>query len=234
MRHVPPWPHPASRIAQPASGSAQSVRRRTGRASAARTGPASQRQPTLPDRVRRGKQPDVAARVAHRPLVADPLRGPHLRDRRSRHDADDVRGRSNTRGKILWERSAPAEARPPVDKRNHPASPSAAVDRAGIYVFFQDYGLIAYDHAGARALEDAARPVQQHLRHGRLAGHRRRPGRARLRSTARARFCCPSTRARARSAGERRGPRPRAATRRRSCGAVRTGAIRFCCRVHSS
>jgi outer membrane protein assembly factor BamB len=52
-------------------------------------------------------------------------------------------------GRILWERPAPAEARPPVDKRNHPASPSVAVDESGIYVFFQDYGLVAYDAAGA-------------------------------------------------------------------------------------
>ena len=51
-------------------------------------------------------------------------------------------------GKILWERAAPAEARPPVDKRNNPASPSVAVDATGIYVFFPDYGLVAYDAAG--------------------------------------------------------------------------------------
>ena len=35
---------------------------------------------------------------------------------------------------------------------------------------------------GQRALVDAARAVQQHLRHGRLAGDRRRPGRPRVRS----------------------------------------------------
>lgn len=52
-------------------------------------------------------------------------------------------------GQVLWERQAPAEARPPVDKRNHPASPSVAVDDSGIYAFFQDYGLVAYDAAGA-------------------------------------------------------------------------------------
>ena len=51
-------------------------------------------------------------------------------------------------GKILWERSAPAEARPPVDKRNNPASPSVAVEAAAVYVFFPDYGLVTYDHAG--------------------------------------------------------------------------------------
>lgn len=51
-------------------------------------------------------------------------------------------------GKILWERSAPAEAKPPVDKRNNPASPSVAVDTGGVYVFFPDYGLVTYDLAG--------------------------------------------------------------------------------------
>ena len=35
-----------------------------------------------------------------------------------------------------------------VDKRNNPASPSPAVEDNGVYVFFPDYGLIAYDGAG--------------------------------------------------------------------------------------
>lgn len=51
-------------------------------------------------------------------------------------------------GKILWERTAPADAKPPVDKRNNPASPSVAVDSTGVYVFFPDFGLIALDQAG--------------------------------------------------------------------------------------
>jgi len=53
-----------------------------------------------------------------------------------------------TAGKILWERQAPSVATKVVDKRNNPASPSPAVDANGIYVFFPDYGLIAYDTAG--------------------------------------------------------------------------------------
>jgi outer membrane protein assembly factor BamB len=51
-------------------------------------------------------------------------------------------------GKILWEQVAPADAKPPVDKRNNPASPSVAVDATGVYAFFPDFGLIAYDQAG--------------------------------------------------------------------------------------
>src|SRR5699024_2669753 len=51
-------------------------------------------------------------------------------------------------GATIWEKAAPVPAKPVVDKRNSPASPSPAVDARGIYVFFQDYGLIAYDNAG--------------------------------------------------------------------------------------
>jgi outer membrane protein assembly factor BamB len=52
-------------------------------------------------------------------------------------------------GKILWERKAPDAKPVVVDKRNNPASPSPVVDGDGAYVFFPDYGLIAYDKDGA-------------------------------------------------------------------------------------
>jgi len=52
------------------------------------------------------------------------------------------------RGKILWERPAPEVKTRVIDKRNNPASPSPAVEPNGVYVFFPDYGLIAYDGAG--------------------------------------------------------------------------------------
>jgi outer membrane protein assembly factor BamB len=51
-------------------------------------------------------------------------------------------------GKILWERQAPAVKTTVVDKRNNPASPSPAVEADGIYVFFPDYGMLAYDASG--------------------------------------------------------------------------------------
>jgi outer membrane protein assembly factor BamB len=35
-----------------------------------------------------------------------------------------------------------------VDKRNNPASPSVALEENRVYVFFPDYGLLAYDAAG--------------------------------------------------------------------------------------
>ncbi len=51
-------------------------------------------------------------------------------------------------GRIVWEQPAPAVKTRVVDKRNNPASPSPAVDDSGVYVFFPDYGLIAYDLSG--------------------------------------------------------------------------------------
>jgi outer membrane protein assembly factor BamB len=51
-------------------------------------------------------------------------------------------------GKILWERQAPTVRTNVVDKRNNPASPSPAVEADGIYVFFPDYGMLAYDANG--------------------------------------------------------------------------------------
>ena len=53
-----------------------------------------------------------------------------------------------TAGKVLWEREAPKVKTKVVDKRNNPASPSPAVEENGVYVFFPDYGMVAYDGAG--------------------------------------------------------------------------------------
>jgi outer membrane protein assembly factor BamB len=50
---------------------------------------------------------------------------------------------------VLWERAAPQVKTKVVDKRNNPASPSPAVEENGVYVFFPDFGLIAYDASGA-------------------------------------------------------------------------------------
>jgi outer membrane protein assembly factor BamB len=53
-----------------------------------------------------------------------------------------------TKGRIVWEREAPRVKPVVVDKRNNPASPSPAVEENAVYVFFPDYGLIAYDATG--------------------------------------------------------------------------------------
>jgi outer membrane protein assembly factor BamB len=51
-------------------------------------------------------------------------------------------------GKTIWEAPSPGEAKPPIDKRNNPASPSVAVEANGVYTFFPDYGLVAYTASG--------------------------------------------------------------------------------------
>lgn len=51
-------------------------------------------------------------------------------------------------GRILWRRELERRHTHPVDKRNHPASPTPVVDDEQVYVFFQDVGLVAFDHQG--------------------------------------------------------------------------------------
>ena len=47
-------------------------------------------------------------------------------------------------GKELWRKQAPRERTEKLDPRNHPAAPSPFVDGNSVFVFFPDYGLIAY------------------------------------------------------------------------------------------
>jgi outer membrane protein assembly factor BamB len=54
----------------------------------------------------------------------------------------------STDGTIIWETKLSGLATPSVDKRNNAASPSPAVDDSGVYVFFHDFGLVAYDLNG--------------------------------------------------------------------------------------
>lgn len=51
-------------------------------------------------------------------------------------------------GEILWHRDAPQVPVVHVDARNDAASPSPVVDGSNVYVFFPDFGLIAYDYDG--------------------------------------------------------------------------------------
>jgi outer membrane protein assembly factor BamB len=51
-------------------------------------------------------------------------------------------------GRVLWERPAPPVKTKIVDKRNNPASPSPVAEENAVYVFFPDYGLLAYDSSG--------------------------------------------------------------------------------------
>jgi len=52
-------------------------------------------------------------------------------------------------GATLWRRPAPRPRRTKFHGKNGPAASSAAVDRDTVVVFFDEYGMLAYDHAGA-------------------------------------------------------------------------------------
>jgi len=51
-------------------------------------------------------------------------------------------------GRELWRRTAPRPRAEKLDERNGPASPSVAASAERVVVFFGDFGLLAYDHAG--------------------------------------------------------------------------------------
>ena len=51
-------------------------------------------------------------------------------------------------GKILWQREAPRDRFEPYQPTNTPASPTPATDGKRVYVFFGDFGLLAYDLDG--------------------------------------------------------------------------------------
>src|SRR5262245_38085814 len=51
-------------------------------------------------------------------------------------------------GAIAWKRPAPRPRRTRFHPDNHPAAPSAAADADTVVVFFDEFGLLAYDHAG--------------------------------------------------------------------------------------
>ena len=51
-------------------------------------------------------------------------------------------------GKIIWRKEAPRSRADKVDYRNTPASASPVTDGKQVYVFFPDFGLLAYDFEG--------------------------------------------------------------------------------------
>ncbi len=51
-------------------------------------------------------------------------------------------------GDVLWRKAAPRDRVSKLDGRNNDASPSPVVDGERVVVFFNDYGMLAYDHAG--------------------------------------------------------------------------------------
>ena len=55
---------------------------------------------------------------------------------------------SRETGKILWRRECPRNRAEPLDKRNHPASPTPVTDGQSVYVFFADFGMVSYGFDG--------------------------------------------------------------------------------------
>ena len=53
-----------------------------------------------------------------------------------------------TTGRELWRRQAPRPRVERLDRRNNPAAPSPAIDDTRVYVFFAEFGLLAYDFDG--------------------------------------------------------------------------------------
>jgi outer membrane protein assembly factor BamB len=55
---------------------------------------------------------------------------------------------SRTTGKVQWRRSVRAARREPQNSLNHRAAPTAVTDGKSVFVFFADFGLVAYDFDG--------------------------------------------------------------------------------------
>ena len=51
-------------------------------------------------------------------------------------------------GETVWQREAPRPRRTTFHAKNHAAAASAAVDGDTVVVFFDEFGMLAYDHAG--------------------------------------------------------------------------------------
>ncbi|MFN9457274.1 MAG: hypothetical protein ACK6D7_07860, partial [Acidobacteriota bacterium] len=64
--------------------------------------------------------------------------------------ATPIPGEDQRSGQTLWRQPAPRPRQEPLDKRNSPASPSPVSDGERVYVFFPDYGLLAYSLDGKR------------------------------------------------------------------------------------
>ena len=60
-----------------------------------------------------------------------------------------VIGLDRQTGKVAWQRDVPRRQKGRLQNVNGPASPSPVTDGANVYVFFQDFGLLAYSADGA-------------------------------------------------------------------------------------
>ena len=69
-------------------------------------------------------------------------------------------------GKILWRREAPRPRRQVMQPANSPAAASAASDGRNVYVFFHDYGLLAYGPDGEDKWQVPLGPFNNPMGHG--------------------------------------------------------------------
>ena len=68
-------------------------------------------------------------------------------------------------GKILWRREAPRPRRQPLQETNHPVTATPAAD-GGVYVFFADFGLLAYGPDGQELWRLPLGPFNNPFGHG--------------------------------------------------------------------
>ncbi|MGH9336913.1 MAG: PQQ-binding-like beta-propeller repeat protein, partial [Vicinamibacteria bacterium] len=69
-------------------------------------------------------------------------------------------------GKILWRREAPRLRKQELHENNHPASPTPVTDGENVYVFFADFGLLAYGPEGEELWRLPFEPLHNPFGHG--------------------------------------------------------------------
>jgi len=67
-------------------------------------------------------------------------------------------GLDRATGRLLWRREAPRPRREKLDRRNHPAAATPVTDGERVFVFFADFGLLAYTTAGEPLWQHAMGP----------------------------------------------------------------------------
>jgi len=75
-------------------------------------------------------------------------------------------GLDRATGKVLWRREAPRPRREPMHKPNSAASPSAASDGENVFVFFGDFGMLAYGMDGEERWRLPLGPFNNQNGHG--------------------------------------------------------------------
>jgi outer membrane protein assembly factor BamB len=69
-------------------------------------------------------------------------------------------------GRILWRREAPRPRRQELHENNNPASATPATDGRNVYIFFADFGLLAYGPAGNELWRLPLGPFNNPFGHG--------------------------------------------------------------------